>query len=280
MAYQLLDVDLGGGSVLQYANRDPYQMMGYLLKTPEGKTVMIDGGRWEGADAAYLHELILKEGGRVDLWLITHAHDDHFSALSCILRDNDRLDFEIGDMRICFPPLEWLKTVEHGNGYGPAAAFLERLQKHSIETTQLRRGDVLTCGGLTIDVLHDCENYVNYNNINDTGAVLRVHYPNRDILFLADIDVQAAKELMELYPRSSCSATSFSWPTTARMAPTGNFMRSCGRRLPCTPPPCGCGPITTALAPLRRWKPGSGCGIWALFSAVPIAMATIFWYNL
>ena len=199
MAYQLLDVDLGGGFVLQYANRDPYQMMGYLLKTPEGKTVMIDGGRWEGADAAYLHELILKEGGRVDLWLITHAHDDHFSALSCILRDNDRLDFEIGDMRICFPPLEWLKTVEHGNGYGPAAAFLERLQKHSIETTPLRRGDVLTCGGLTIDVLHDCENYVNYNNINDTGAVLRVHYPNRDILFLADIDVQAAKELMELY---------------------------------------------------------------------------------
>ena len=200
MAYQLLDVDLGGGSVLQYANRDPYQMMGYLLKTPEGKTVMIDGGRWEGADAAYLHDLILKEGGRVDLWLITHAHDDHFSALSCILRDNDRLDFEIGDMRICFPPLEWLKTAECGNGYGPAAAFLERLQKHSIETTPLRRGDVLTCGGLTIDVLHDCENYVNYNNINDTGAVLRVHYPNRDILFLADIDVQAAKELMELYP--------------------------------------------------------------------------------
>ncbi len=199
MAYQLLDVDLGGGSVLQYANRDPYQMMGYLLKTPDGKTVIIDGGRWEGADAAYLHELILKEGGRVDLWLITHAHDDHFSALSCMLRDMDRLDFEIGDMRICFPPLEWLKTVENGNGYGPAAAFLERLQKHSIETTPLRRGDVLTCGDLTIDVLHDCENYVNYNNINDTGAVLRVHYPNRDILFLADIDVQAAKELMELY---------------------------------------------------------------------------------
>lgn len=199
MAYQLLDVDLGGGSVLQYANRDPYQMMGYLLKTPEGKTVIIDGGRWEGADAAYLHELILKEGGRVDLWLITHAHDDHFSALSCLLRDMDKLDFEITDMRICFPPLEWLKTVEHGDGYEPAVAFLERLQKHGIVPTPLRRGDVLTCGGLTIDVLHDCENYASYNNINDTGAVLRVHYPNRDILFLADVEVAAAKEMLELY---------------------------------------------------------------------------------
>jgi len=199
MECHLLDVDLGGGSVLQYANRDPYQMMGYLLKTPEGKTVIIDGGRQEGADAAYLHQLIRDNGSRVDLWLITHAHDDHFSALSCILRDMEELDFEIGDMRICFPPLEWLKTVEHGDPYKPAVEFLEGLQKHGIETTPLRRGDVINCGGLTIDVLHDAENYVNYNCVNDTGAVLRFHYPNRDVLFLADIEVPAAKEMMELY---------------------------------------------------------------------------------
>lgn len=200
MALHLLDVDLGGGSVLQYANRDPYQMMGYLLKTPEGKTIVIDGGRQEGADAAYLHELILKEGGRVDLWLITHAHDDHFSALSCILRDMDALDFEIGDMRLCFPPLEWLKTVENGQPYAPAVEFLEGLQKHGVSFGQLHRGDVIACGGLTIDVMHDCENYANYNCVNDTGAVLRVHYPHRDVLFLADIEVPAALELMENYP--------------------------------------------------------------------------------
>lgn len=199
MERSILDVNLGGGFVLQYANRDPYQMMGYLLKTPEGKTIVIDGGRQEGADAAYLHELILKEGGRVDLWLITHAHDDHFSALSCILRDMDELDFEIGDMRICFPPAEWLKTVENGQPYDPAVEFLEGLQKHGIETAPLRRGDVIECGGLSIDVMHDCENYVNYHCVNDTGAVLRVHYPNRDILFLADIEIPAAKEMMERY---------------------------------------------------------------------------------
>ena len=199
MTQNLLDVDLGGGFVLQYANRDPYQMMGYLLKTPDGKNVVIDGGRMEGADAEYLHQLVLKEGGRVALWLITYAHDDHFSALSCILRDMDELDFEIGDMRLCFPPVEWLKTVENGQPYDPAVKFLERLQKHGIAATPLRRGDVISCGGLRIDVLHDCENYVNYNCVNDTGAVMRVHYPNRDILFLADIEPAAARELMELY---------------------------------------------------------------------------------
>jgi hypothetical protein len=45
----------------------------------------------------------------------------------------------------------------------------------------------------------DAENYVNYHGVNDTGAVLRVHYPNRDVLFLADIEPAAARELMELY---------------------------------------------------------------------------------
>ena len=199
MTQNLLDVNLGGGSVLQYANRDPYQMMGYLLKTPEGKTIVIDGGRQEGADAAYLHQLILQEGARVDLWLITHAHDDHFSALSCILRDMDQLDFEICDMRLCFPPTEWLKTVENGQPYAPAVQFLERLNQHGIPYTPLCRGDVITCGGLTIDVMHDAENYASYTTVNNTGAVLRVHYPNRDILFLADIETAAAKELTDLY---------------------------------------------------------------------------------
>ena len=199
MTQNLLDVNLGGGSVLQYANRDPYQMMGYLLKTPEGRTVIIDGGRQEGADAAYLHQLILQEGGRVDLWLITHAHDDHFSALSCILRDMDQLDFEICDMRLCFPPTEWLKTVENGQPYAPAVQFLERLNQHGIPYTPLCRGDVITCGGLTIDVMHDAENYASYTTVNNTGAVLRVHYPNRDILFLTDIETAAAKELTDLY---------------------------------------------------------------------------------
>ena len=200
MNCNLLDVNLGGGFVLQYANRDPYQMMGYLLKTPEGKNVMIDGGRFEGADAQYLHELILREGGRVDLWLITHAHNDHFGALSCILRDMDQLDFEICDLRVCFPPLEWLKIVENDSDYQPAVEFLDRLAKHGIRPTALRRGDCLECGGLTMDVLHDEEHYANYDKVNETGAVLRVHYPNRDVLFLADVEVAAAKEMMALYP--------------------------------------------------------------------------------
>ena len=82
-------------------------------------------------------------------------------------------------------------------------ALTERLQFTDKQVKSLARrlsnSDVISCGGLRIDVLHDCENYVNYNCVNDTGAVLRVHYPNRDILFLADIEPAAARELMELY---------------------------------------------------------------------------------
>lgn len=38
-------VGFGGGSVLQYAKRCKYQMMGYLIETPDNKTLMIDSGQ-------------------------------------------------------------------------------------------------------------------------------------------------------------------------------------------------------------------------------------------
>jgi beta-lactamase superfamily II metal-dependent hydrolase len=195
MNQNILYVNLGGGSVLQYANRDPYQMMGYLIKTPDGKTVMIDSGRTEGKDAAYLYDLLQKEGGRVDLWLITHAHNDHFGALAYLLRTMEHFDLEIADMRFSFPPTEWLKGVEGGGSYAPTVEFLSLLQKHGIPVTPLHTGDVLTCGGLTIDVLHDSTSYASYDNINDTSAVLRVHFPRRDVLFLGDLGWVAGAEL-------------------------------------------------------------------------------------
>lgn len=190
-----LYVDLGGGSVFQYANRDPYQSMGYILTTPEGKTVMIDGGRNEGADAAYMHDQIMKRGGKVDLWIITHAHFDHFGALSYLLRTMDKLDFEIYDLRFDFPPLEWLGQVEGGNPLPHAKGFLEGLEKHGITHGSISTGDLIECGGLRIEILHDGKDYAEYSCVNDTSVVMRISFPKRDVLFLADLGQRSAAKL-------------------------------------------------------------------------------------
>lgn len=53
-----LNVDFGGGSLLQIANRSPVQMMSYLCETPDGKTVVIDGGNPCKEDGEYLYSIL------------------------------------------------------------------------------------------------------------------------------------------------------------------------------------------------------------------------------
>ena len=65
MTIHEIDVGLGGGSLLQVANRSPVQMMSYVIDTPEGKTILIDGGYRRPEDAAHLRELIRERGDRV-----------------------------------------------------------------------------------------------------------------------------------------------------------------------------------------------------------------------
>ena len=200
MQLNTIDINLGGGSLLQYATRGPHQGMGYLLETPEGKLVMIDGGRDDFGDGDYTRQLIREHGGRVDLWIMTHAHNDHFGALSRILQDTETLDFEIADLRFTFPSLEWIGSVENGGSLPYVKEFYRQLGRHGIVSTSLCTGDTIECGGLTIDVLSDGSDYENYHTINDTSAILRVHYPHRDVLFLGDLGAESANAILSRVP--------------------------------------------------------------------------------
>ena len=115
MNMNLLDVNLGGGYVLQYANRYKYQMMGYLVETPDKKTLMIDSGQPYEEDAMYLYSLLCERNKKVDTWIITHAHDDHFGSLMYLMENLPQFDIEIGELYFDFPDTEWLLTVEGGN---------------------------------------------------------------------------------------------------------------------------------------------------------------------
>ncbi len=200
MQLNTLHVGLGGGSLLQYATRGPHQGMGYLLETPEGKTVMIDGGRLDYGDGEYTRQLIREHGDRVDLWIITHAHEDHFGALSRILQDTETLDFEIADLRFSFPPTNWIGSVEGGGSLPLVAEFYRQLGRHGIVSTSLEAGETIECGGLTIDVISDGSDYAEYHTINDSSAILRVHYPSRDVLLLGDLGQEAAAALAARVP--------------------------------------------------------------------------------
>ena len=55
------------------------QMLSSVIKTDDGKCIVIDGG-WT-YDAEKLISVIKHCGGTVDAWLITHADPDHICSL-------------------------------------------------------------------------------------------------------------------------------------------------------------------------------------------------------
>lgn len=200
MQMNTVHLGLGGGSVLQLANREHPQTMSYILETPDGQTIVIDGGwygeRYQGFEAQDMYRILSERGKRVDLWLITHAHKDHFGALQYLLRTVQPFDLDIRDLRFDFPPMEWIQTVENGSSFADVTDFLNRAADTRLPVTKLCEGDVITVGGLTIEVLCDARDYAKYNSINDTSCVLRVSFPKRDVLFLGDLGQERAHNLL------------------------------------------------------------------------------------
>ena len=57
----------------------------YHLRTAGGKVIMMDGGF--ATDVPKLRKKLSEAGNHVDLWFISHPHEDHMEALATILAD-------------------------------------------------------------------------------------------------------------------------------------------------------------------------------------------------
>lgn len=73
---------LGGAKLYQMENVSAL-MCGYVVVTPEGRVLVIDGGGRDDADNLY--SFLEEFGGRVDGWFLTHFHEDHVNALVGLL---------------------------------------------------------------------------------------------------------------------------------------------------------------------------------------------------
>ena len=67
------------------ASGDYYQNMSYVVKTRQGKIIVIDGGYSTGDyDPKYLYSFLQQVTGKsvphVDAWIFTHNHNDHYGA--------------------------------------------------------------------------------------------------------------------------------------------------------------------------------------------------------
>ena len=194
MEKKYVDLQLGGGRLIQVANRTLTQMMSYIIDSPEGNVIVVDGGTYTEEDAAALYSYLEERGKKVDLWFITHAHSDHIGAM-LYLMENGRFDIEIGKLCLNFPSDEWLAKKEE---YDLNKRFLQKIKDMDINTVTVQIGDILRCGSLWIEIIcvpGDCEKYA--TTINATSLIFKLHFPKKEVLFTGDFDVYAQADFLE-----------------------------------------------------------------------------------
>lgn len=200
METKYIDLNLGGGRLTQVANRTLTQMMSYVIDTPEGDAIMIDGGTYTPEDSANLREMLHARGGKVAWWFITHPHSDHLGAM-LYLMEHDSFDIEVENVCFNFPSLEWLAFKEE---FGMNWRFLEQLKKRGLHVVTAEAGDIYRCGSVAVEMIGVPGNYWEYaKSLNAISIIFKVHFPQRDVLFMGDFDVNGEADFLARYDKNA-----------------------------------------------------------------------------
>ncbi|HPQ46664.1 MAG TPA: MBL fold metallo-hydrolase [Clostridia bacterium] len=204
MKEQLFEIGLGGYTIIQAPNMTKTQMMSYLIVTPNGKLVVIDGGL--RGDSAYLTEKIHEYGSVVSYWIITHVHSDHYYALVDIAGSKDMRGITIEKLCYNFPPAEWILEAEPQYAQDNMV-FFDVLPMFDDIAMILNEGDELDVDGMMIDIMKVPDDYLEFDpgytggsTVNDTCVVFRLIFPNgKKALFLGDLGFRAGQKLAKRF---------------------------------------------------------------------------------
>lgn len=166
--------------------------MGYILRTDDGKVIVVDGG---GTLAApYLESYLKQLGGTVHTWIITHGHMDHMGALLEIVNAKT-----IHIERLFHAPPDKAWVLEHesisGNSF---SKYLNTVQASSLPLLVPEKDAVYDLGkGVQMEIISTTMPEITRNAINNSSLVFKISSKSKSILFLGDIGSLGGKKIME-----------------------------------------------------------------------------------
>lgn len=186
-------------TITQYAEATGSQGMFYTITDLQDHLVIIDGG-WD-ADAEQVLNVIANHDGKVDAWILTHAHQDHISAFNNLMEGD--FDIEIGQIYTVDMDYDYYASVaaQYDGGFEHFERFL-RVTEDMNNITYLHRGDELNLIGLNMKVLNAFDDSFIEEEIGDpcnNGSLMfkLTGTEGKTMLFCADVTPAMESRLRE-----------------------------------------------------------------------------------
>lgn len=178
--------------LIQLAQIESRQSMGYLIKTKNNKLIAIDGGLKENTQN--LIENINENGGKVDYWFLTHVHDDHLGAFVEIVKNTD---IQIDNIYVSLNDLSWYEQYESSR-IDFTKEFFQTLEdekiKDKIHNPQLN--EILNLDGIKAEILGIKNPEITENAGNEQSMVIKFDTGKTTILILGDTGTQSSEKLI------------------------------------------------------------------------------------
>lgn len=162
--------------------------MGYVLRLRDGRLIVIDGGFHLAPDfgddypdfRSLLWELSGGARPNVALWVLSHAHIDHYG----LLRSWKPEDAEIGAYLATLPP--------QGISDAACADMAQSVPFFAEKTVRAHTGDLFDFGEVQLEVFYTCEDLVVRNpealsrDLNNQSLIFAVRAGGEQVLFTGD----------------------------------------------------------------------------------------------
>jgi beta-lactamase superfamily II metal-dependent hydrolase len=184
--------DLDTFTLWQLPEQSPTQMQSHVIRTVNGKVIVIDGGN--KAEAPYLRGFLGALGNHVDLWIISHPHADHADALIEIL--GNPAGITIDTILASLPDIAWIDEFCKGETRDQVIGLTEGAKAQSIPMRDAVPGEYLDIDGVHIKILGVRNPELTANPINNSSMVWRMWDDRKSVLFTGDIGAEAGDKLL------------------------------------------------------------------------------------
>lgn len=170
-------------------NYSGQQADAHLIKTKNGKNILIDAGHRNTAETGLIPFLKEQSIRELDIVFISHPHIDHYGGLDYLLSNNIKIHeiyFNIPDKGICDREIPW------GCNYFDVLAMHKKLKTHGTVIKIAEAGQEIELGESTrIEILYAFDGIntpVGKTDINDLSLIMMLHHNKFRFLFTGDLN--------------------------------------------------------------------------------------------